>query len=108
VRRQPCLVSVRFNAAAPDAALVERVAALPDVARTRLYEIDPALSGIQISERKIYGGGPGEQRYLLLVECAIGTGDEGAPLRQLLAGAGWREVFLDVFTVDYVLADPGA
>lgn len=103
----PCLVSVRFNAEAPDRTLVERVAALPGVARTRLYEIDSAISGIQTSERKIYGGGPGEQRCLLLVECAIGAGDAGAPLRELLVSAGWRDIFLDVFTVDYVLAKPG-
>lgn len=105
----PCLVSVRYNAEAPDAGLVERVAAQAGVPRTRLFEIDAAISGIQTSERKIYGGGPGEQRYLLLVECAIGAGEAGAPLRQLLevAGKDWRDVFLDVFTVDYVLARPG-
>jgi len=105
----PCLVSVRFNAEALDAGIVERVAAQAGVARTRLFEIDRAISGIQTSERKIYGGGPGEQRYLLLAECALGAGDEGAPLRVLLAEAGkdWRDVFVDLFTVDYVLAQPG-
>lgn len=101
----PCLVSVRFNAATPPADLVARVAAQPGAARTRLFEIDSAISGIQTSERKIYGGGPGEQRFLLLVECAIGAGEEGAPLRRLLAEAAgdWHDVFPDVFTVDYVL-----
>jgi len=105
----PCMVSARFNAEALDAALVERVAAQAGVARTRLFEIDSAISGIQTSERKIYGGGPGEQRYLLLVECAIGAGAAGVPLRTLLAEAGkdWGDVFVDLFTVDYVLAKPG-
>lgn len=102
----PCLVSVRFNSDTPDLARVGRLAALSGVARTRLYEIDSAISGIQTSERKLYASGPGEQRYLLLVECAIGAGDEGAPLRKLLAGAGWRDALIDVFTVDYVLAKP--
>lgn len=102
----PCLVSVRFNAETPDDATAERVADLPGVSRARLYEIDSAISGIQTSERKIYGGGPGEQRYLLLAECAIGAGDEGKPLRGQLASAGWRDIFLDVFTVDYVLEKP--
>ncbi len=106
----PCLASVRFNADAPPADLVAGGAAGPGAARTRLFEIDSAISGIQTSERRIYGGGPGEQRYLLLVECAIGAGDEGAPLRKLLAEAAaeWRDVFLDVFTVDYVLIKPDA
>ncbi len=102
----PCLVSVRFNADAPDGMLVERAAALRGVARARLYEIDSAISGIETSERKIYGGGPGEQRYLLLVDCAIGEGNASTPLRKLLAGERWQDVFLDVFTVDYVLATP--
>lgn len=106
----PCLVSVRFNAANPPVDLVARVAAQSGAARTRMFEIDSAISGIQTSERKIYGGGPGEQRFLLLVECAIGAGEEGAPLRKLLAEAasGWRDVFLDVFTVDYILVKPDA
>ncbi len=99
----PCLVSVRFNADALDGKLVEGLAALPGVARTRLYEIDSDISGIQTSERKIYGGGPGAQRYLLLVECAIGAGNEGAPLRECLPTAAWRDAFIDSFTVDYVL-----
>jgi len=105
----PCMVSVRFNADAVDAGLVARVAAQAGVARTRLFEIDSAISGIQTSERKIYGGGPGEQRHLLLVECAIGAGEVGAPLRALLDAAAkdWRDVFVDLFTVDYVLAKPG-
>jgi hypothetical protein len=105
----PCMVSLRFNADAVDASLVERVAPQAGVARTRLYEIDRDISGIQTSERKIYGGGPGEQRWLLLVECAIGAGDAGAPLRARLDAAAkdWRDVFDDVFTVDYVLAKPG-
>jgi hypothetical protein len=99
----PCLVSVRFNADAPDGKLVESLAAMPGAARTRLYEIDSDISGIQTSERKIYGGGPGAQRYLLLAECAIGASDEGAPLRASLPATAWRDVFLDSFTVDYVL-----
>lgn len=105
----PCMLSLRFNADAVDASLVERVAPQAGVARTRLFEIDSEISGIQTSERKIYGGGPGEQRWLLLVECAIGAGDEASPLRALLAasGKGWKDVFLDAFTVDYVLAKPG-
>jgi hypothetical protein len=105
----PCMLSLRFNADAVDAGLVARVAAQAGVARTRLFEIDSAISGIQTSERKIYGGGPGEQRHLLLVECAIGAGEAGAPLRALLDGAAkdWRDLFVDLFTVDYVLAKPG-
>jgi hypothetical protein len=99
----PCLVSVRFNADAADGRIVAGLATLPGAGRTRLYEIDGDISSIQTSERKIYGGGPGAQRYLLLVDCAIGAGDEGAQLRDALPTSAWRDVFLDCFTVDYVL-----
>ena len=34
----------------------------------RLWTIDEKISGIITSERKIYSGGPGQQRYLLIIE----------------------------------------
>ncbi len=45
--------------------------ALPDVFRSRLYEIDEKISSIMTDEREIYGGGPGQQKYLLVVETAV-------------------------------------
>jgi hypothetical protein len=47
------------------------LAALPDVFRSRFYEIDEKISNIKTGEREIYGGGPGRQKYLLVVETAI-------------------------------------
>jgi hypothetical protein len=46
------------------------MAALPDVIRSRFYEIDEKISNIKTGEREIYGGGPGRQRYLLIFETA--------------------------------------
>jgi hypothetical protein len=46
------------------------MAALTDVFQCRFYEIDEKISNIKTGEREIYGGGPGQQRYLLLVETA--------------------------------------
>ena len=46
------------------------IAALPDVFCCRLYEIDEKISNIKTGEREIYGGGPGRQKYLLVVETA--------------------------------------
>lgn len=42
---------------------------LADVHRARLYQVDRAISGIMTSERQIYGGGPGQEQFLALVEC---------------------------------------
>jgi hypothetical protein len=36
-----------------------------------------------------------------------GCDPQGTPLRENLTGALWRDVFVDVFAVDYVLARPG-
>jgi hypothetical protein len=71
---------LRFNIEANDeeptlnrlkADYLPEVAALPDVIRSRFYEIDEKISNIKTGEREIYGGGPGRQRYLLVVETAI-------------------------------------
>jgi len=70
---------VRFNLAAGHEAraldglrseYLPAVAALPEVHRSRLYEIDEKISNIKTGEREIYGGGPGRQKYLLVVETA--------------------------------------
>ena len=75
----PFLITTRFNLAADEAsgeildAWLPAVAAVPGVRGVRLYEIDEAVSGILTSERKIYGGGPGAQRYLSFIEVATGA-----------------------------------
>ncbi len=116
----PYIVSVRFDiaAASPEAQLqkIERHllpawAALDGVGATRLYRINAAISGIETAERSIYGGGPGAQACLLLVECALSS----TPTTP-----DWRTVWDDVtqgaqtvahaveehFWIDYALAAP--
>jgi len=46
------------------------IAELPDVFRSRFYEIDEKISNIMTDEREMYGGGPGQQKFLLVVETA--------------------------------------
>jgi hypothetical protein len=43
---------------------------IPYVLRARLYRVDEVISKIMTSERKIYGGGPGDQKYLAFIEIA--------------------------------------
>lgn len=76
----PYIASLRFNAnESIEAALsVERlqfVSHIGGVSRVRLYRVEEAVSGIVTSERKIYGGSPGAQRYLVLVECVSSPDD---------------------------------
>jgi len=40
----------------------------PGIYNGRLYEVDEEVSNIMTEERKIYGGGPGQQRFLTLFE----------------------------------------
>ena len=46
------------------------ISALTDVYRCRFYQIDEKISNIMTGEREIYGGGPGQQKYLLVFELA--------------------------------------
>jgi hypothetical protein len=83
----PYIASLRFNVDESAEALADRLQALSgvdDVSRARLYRVEEAVSGIMTSERKIYGGGPGAQRYLALVECAASP-DDMQDLETLLA-----------------------
>lgn len=69
----PYLLAVRFNAAndIDSNKLTQNACHVSGVIGCRLGSVDEDVSSIQTSERKIYGGGPGEQRYLLLadIEC---------------------------------------
>jgi len=46
------------------------IARLPQAYRCQFYQIDEKISSIMTGERMIYGGGPGQQKYLLLFELA--------------------------------------
>jgi hypothetical protein len=79
----PWITALRFNLPtqdAPDASawlqlLIEATGA--DLAQ--LWQVDEAASLIMTKERKIYGGGPGQQQYLALIERRL-PADETDPL----------------------------
>ncbi|GAB5469137.1 MAG: hypothetical protein Kilf2KO_21670 [Rhodospirillales bacterium] len=91
----PYLVSLRFNLPQGDATRhagdwLESLCRAPKIDRARLYRIDEETTGIVTSERKIYGGAPGAQRYLALVEMNLPFESDQDPL-----AAATREVFGD-------------
>ena len=47
-----------------------RICLIPGIYRGRLYKMDEKVSHIQTEERKIHGGGPGQQKFLVLYEIA--------------------------------------
>lgn len=107
----PWLTALRFNLRRePDAeALADWLAAMAaadGIERAQLWAVDEAISGIQTSERRIYGGGPGQQQYLALVEScvphpaaddALSRGDRAAPAlatrQDETPGRYWLEIF---------------
>ena len=69
----PYITSLRFDL--PEGIIdqyinewVPEVAKQKNVDRVRLYEADSAVANAATSERKVHGGGPGKQRYLVLIE----------------------------------------
>lgn len=93
----PYMITVRCNGEI-DAGDVRAIKGIAGVGRVRLYAIDEKTSGIETAERRIYGGGPGQQRLLLLIEAAMA---ELPAVRH--AATAWRDVSIDSFAVDYVL-----
>lgn len=47
-----------------------QISALAGVYRARFYEMDDAVSNISTEERKMHGGGPGQQKFLAYYELA--------------------------------------
>jgi len=72
----PFLATIRFNLSGQDDevlahyrdTIMPTLAAQEDIVRVRLWSIDDEISAIMTSERKIYSGGAGQQKYLLTVE----------------------------------------
>lgn len=104
----PWLTSLRYNrtSSADADAWVSSIASQRNVTRVQLWEVDEHVSGIQTSERKIYGGGPGEQQFLLVIETdlpgyisnnALVSADDAVPLaadrKHQILGQYWLEVF---------------
>ena len=84
---------------------------IPHVLRARLYRVDEDISKIMTSERKIYSGGPGAQRYLAFVEITkpfVQTGDPIAMASDQVfpSGHGRLDEYADQTWLDFGLDKP--
>ncbi|MBI5128615.1 MAG: hypothetical protein HZA66_04190 [Rhodopseudomonas palustris] len=104
----PYVVSLRFDL--PEGgeddyagAWIAAVGQSHGVSRARLWRADAAVSNIATSERKIYGGGPGKQAYLALIELElppdqlpdpVAAGDAACAVRRAdeERGSYWLEI----------------
>jgi len=85
---------------------------MPHVLRARLYRVDEVISKIMTSERKIYSGGPGGQRYLAFVEIAkpfdqVGDLIAKATDQVFPKGHGRLDKYADQTWLDFGLDKPG-
>lgn len=97
----PYITSLRFDL--PEGAETETdyvgrwvnaAAEIKQVERVRLYKVDAAIGNMATSERKVHGGGPGKQTYLVLIEESVPPTAETDPVRRadaVLGGGVQRE-----------------
>ena len=86
---------------------------IPGLFRARLYEVDEEISNLKTAERAIYGGGPGEQKYLAWYELASpdlpGSRDwqavrENGPNPKMFDNR--RDVFEELSWLEFVMYAP--
>ena len=99
----PYILTFRFNAetGAGLADWLAAVAGRADVVRARLYAVDEAISNIMTSERQIYGGGPGQQKYLAMIETT-----QRSALEEVARPPGAKDLFADGFWLEIALYPP--
>ena len=83
------------------------------VFRARLFEVDEEISNIGTAERAIYGGGPGEQKYLVYVEMLYDDIHQKDKWQALMNSAPHAEnlsklqnVFEEVSWLEFVMYSP--
>ncbi len=116
----PYALAYRFNIPAGAATvdwyssdLLPALQALPGVFRARLFEVDEEISNIKTAERNIYGGGPGEQKYLAYFEMSQPDIHQSPEWRTITEAAIYSEklaslqnVFEEVSWLEFVMYSP--
>ena len=93
--------------------LLPELQARPGVFRARLFEVDEEISNIKTAERTIYGGGPGEQKYLAYFEMSRPDIHQSSEWKTITQAALFAEklarlqnVFEEVSWLEFVLYSP--
>ena len=116
----PYALAYRFNIPAGAAIadwygsdLLPALQALPGVFRARLFEVDEEISNIKTAERNIYGGGPGEQKYLAYFEMSQPDIHQSPEWRTITEDAIYskklaslQNVFEEVSWLEFVMYSP--
>ena len=93
--------------------LLPALQALPGVFRARLFEVDEEISNIKTAERKIYGGGPGAQKYLAYFEMSQPDIHQSPEWKAVIQAAPYAEklaslqnVFEEISWLEFVMYSP--
>ena len=93
--------------------IMPELTGLPGLFRARLYEVDEEISNLKTAERAIYGGGPGEQRYLAWYELASpdpALGPDWQAVRENPANSKMfgnrKDVFEELSWLEFVMYGP--
>jgi len=73
--------------------VMEPLSEIEGVFRGRLFEVDEKISNIQTAERAIYGGGPGQQKYLAYYEMLLPTLAESNEFKAINQAGRNQEMF---------------
>jgi len=87
-----------------------KVLSILGIYRVRIFEMDDEVSNIRTEERKIHGGGPGQQRFLTFYEMAESGLPEGNAWKEAMEmiGKSIRNVQTESYWLDFVMYAPRA
>jgi len=114
----PYYLTLRFDMTAGGGAALQmlvdkhlpEIVTVPGVLRSRLYEIDDAVSNIVTEERKLYSAGPGKQPFLLSYELArpdVCESREWQEASVRYQSNGLRVDHQDLFALEFTIYAPG-
>jgi len=89
---------------------VPGISALQGIYRSRLYRMDEEISHVKTEERRIHGGGPGQQMFLAIYEMASLDIPDSKDWQELHGGAEYtkrtEDVHYESYWLDFVMYAP--
>ena len=93
---------------------LKKILAIHGIYRVRLYEMDDEISNISTEERKIHGGGPGQQKFLAIYEIANLDLPESKVWREAIEGSeetqnilkNWENIIKESYWLDFTMYAP--
>ena len=89
---------------------VPGISAMQGIYRSRLYRMDEEISYVKTEERRIHGGGPGQQKFLAIHEMASSDIPDSKAWQELHRGVEYtkrtEDVRYETYWLDFVMYAP--